>query len=104
MPPYGERSFASWFAWDTSGSTRIAELFGNVVLSWQGAERQTYGTFLGCNRPEATASALLRYLSVKNPTPELRLVQTEAAELLGVPTFSVDEDRDHFDYIYDAKA
>ena len=103
LPPYEECSQISWHLWFIAGNVRVAQLHGNLVLSWSNSENgQSFYTFLGATEPEKTAAALLAVAESAPSPAELRLLPEEAAKSLSNLHFTVEEDREHFDYILDA--
>ena len=100
---YSDFSHTSLLAWDFGGRNGLARLNGNLVVRFYNAELdRTFFSFMGRSRPNETATILLEgSASLKLPA-ELRLVPEETARLINVSVFLVSEERDNFDYVFDA--
>ncbi len=101
FPPYSDYSFVSMWAWDIKGDMRISQLNGNlVVLFTDYLTGKPFYSFLGNNKTNETAEKLME-LSVKDGlAPILKLLPEESLKDLNLVKFKIEEDRDHFDYLY----
>ena len=97
-----ECSHITWLGY-AGNCVRIAKLYGNVVLRWASLDRSaTYTTFVGLHHPAHTAGRLLG--AEAGACCELRLIPEPTALSLSPEHFSITADRDHFDYIHDARS
>ena len=100
-PPYSDFNFTSMWAWDVKGEMRVSQLNGNLVVRFTDyTTGEPFYSFLGTSNVSDTARKLLD-LSVKEDlNPILKLLPEVSASELDNTSFAVQEDRDHFDYIY----
>ncbi|CAN5409884.1 phosphatidylglycerol lysyltransferase domain-containing protein [soil metagenome] len=93
---YSDFNFTSLFAWDTDGSTSVSWLQGNLVIrlpDYMTAEPIL--SLLGVNNTDEVIRVLLKDHGPMKLVP--RVVVEDIKEL---STFDIQEERDHFDYIY----
>ena len=97
--PYSDFNFTSLFAWNTDGSTEIAMLNDNLVIRQPDyLDSHPVYSLLGVNQMDESIDRLLK------DTPKLELVPQAVVDSLSSPaSFSVKEDRDNFDYMYDLR-
>lgn len=102
-PPYSDFNFVSMWSWDTKNQMRISQLHGNLVVRFTDyITGEPFYSFLGDNKVNETADALLQLSKEEGLEPKLKLVPEIVANLLD-SRFKIQEDRDNFDYIYDLK-
>ncbi len=100
--PYSDFNFTSMHCWDTRGFLRVSEIHGNLVVKFMDYITQTpFYSFLGTTNVNETAGYLLDHSLRESLVPCLRLVPECSVEDLDHLKFMVQEDRDHFDYVYD---
>ena len=99
--PYSDFNFTSLWSWDTEKQARISQLNGNLIVRFTDYQtHQLFYSFLGNSQVSETAKALLHLSEKEGLETKLRLVPNDS--IIGLnDTFSVIEDRDHFDYVYD---
>lgn len=107
FPPYSDHHFSSLWAYNVNDDIEIAELNENLVLktfTYDG-DRKPILTFFGVKNIKDTISTLLKYASENNIEPTLYFVPEIAIKDiyhdLIAEGFSIEEDRDNFDYIID---
>lgn len=101
FPPYSDFSFVSMWAWDIKGEMCISELYGNLVVRFTDyLTGKPFYSFLGNNKVNETTEKLLELSKREGLKPQLKLVPEEAVNDLDLSKFKVEEDRDHFDYMY----
>lgn len=99
--PYSDFNFFSLWAWDTKEKRMISEHNGNlVVLMTEYNTGEPLLSFLGTNKPNETALALLEYAVENKISPILRYVPEVSVEEIENPILKIQEDRGDFDYIY----
>ena len=102
FPPYSDFDFMSMYSWNIDGQILISELNNNLVVQFADyLTGEPFISFIGLNLPNETAHSLINYSLQNDIVPKLKLVPQEVVDLLDKDTFSIAEDRDSFDYIYD---
>jgi len=99
--PYSDFCFSTLIFYDGDGHTRWCWLNGNLALHLHdGFGPGAYLTFLGGAEAAATAAALSGYAERIDISPVLRRVPEISALAIAKEsdTFSIEEDRDGFDY------
>ncbi len=101
-PPYSDFEFGSLWAWDVKEEMALSVLNGNLVVKFTDyTTGNPFLAFLGKNKVTDTARELLSY-SKKNGFEEtLHLIPETVAKGLDKELFSIEESRDHFDYVCD---
>jgi uncharacterized protein len=103
-PPYADHNFLGSWSWDVHQKICISQLNGNYVMKFADySTGEPFYTFLGNNKVNETAKALLDISKEDNIKPELKLIPEIAIEGIDANIFKIEEDRDNFDYIYDLK-
>ncbi|MFH1608981.1 MAG: phosphatidylglycerol lysyltransferase domain-containing protein [Patescibacteria group bacterium] len=103
-PPCSDFNFVSMWSWDIKGEMRISQLYGNLIVRFTDyLTGEPFYSFLGDNKVNETAQALLELSKEEGLKSELKLVPEFIIEKLDNKKFKIKEDRDHFDYIYDLK-
>ena len=99
-PPYSDFNFVSMWAWNIKDEMRLSVLNDNLVVHFN--DYMTGGlfySFLGNNKVNETAEALLELSKKEGIEPILKLVPENSIKGLDGKRFKILEDRDHFDYI-----
>jgi hypothetical protein len=101
--PYSDFNFVSMWSWDVKGEMQISQLHDNLVVRFTDyLNGEPFFSLLGDKEPVETVKKLLGICQKGGCKSELDLIPEdciEALEKAGV--FSIEESRDHFDYIYD---
>ncbi len=101
FPPYSDFNFTSMWSWDTKGKIEISNLFGNLVLKFSDyITSEPFYTFLGTNKVNESAKALLDLSKEQGFPSILKLIPEDSTAGLDRNIFSVVEDNDNFDYMY----
>ena len=101
-PPYSDFNFVSMWSWDIKDEMRVSQFYGNLVVRFTDyLTGVPFYSFLGDNKVNETAEALLKLSKNEGLKPELRLVPESSINRLHNQQFNILEDRDHFDYILD---
>ena len=102
--PYSDFDFGSMWSWDYSESIQISQLFGNLIVKFiDYGSGESFLSFVGGDRVNDTALALLAYSEASGLGAELRLIPKVVADSLEAASFIVEEDADNFDYVYSLK-
>ena len=100
-PPYSDFNFVSMWSWDIKGEMRISQLNGNLVVRFTDyITGDPFYSFLGNNKVNETAETLLQFCKKEGAKTILELVPEDSIKGLNIKKFNIEEDRDHFDYIY----
>lgn len=99
--PYSDFNFVSMWSWDVKEEIEIAELHNNLIvrLSDYLTGDPVY-SFLGNNQTTETVEKLLEFAKQQTGLNVLKYVPEDSLQGLDTSRFIVQEDRDHFDYIY----
>jgi len=100
--PYSDFNFISLYCWNTDTNTLFSFLHGNLVICMKDyTSDDTIYSFLGNNQIHETIKELLVYAS-QTGTNQLSLIPHEAINNLpqDLKKYTIEEERDHFDYIY----
>lgn len=102
-PPYSDFNFISMWSWDVKGEMQISQLHGNLVVRFTDyLNGEPFFSFLGNKEVLKTVEKLLGICEEGGCKPELCLIPDDCIEeLQKSDLFSIEESRDHFDYIYD---
>lgn len=102
--PYSDFNFLSMWSWDTKGLLRISELNGNLIVRFVDyMTKQPFYSFIGNNLVDETASLLINLASSEKIEPILNLVPEDVVKNMDTSKFLIEEQREHFDYIYPIK-
>ena len=100
--PYSDFDFVSMWSWNTSGSMALSLHDKNLVIRFKDyVTNEVFFTFLGNSNVTETATAILAYAKDTGVTTVLKLLPEEVASKLDTRIFTVAEDRNNFDYVYD---
>jgi len=103
FPPYSDFNFISLWSWNLKGEMKLSILNENLVVHFTDyLSGDSFYSFLGDKKVDETASALLDFSVKKKFRSKLHLIPEVVASKLDKNKFIVEEDRDNFDYIYDA--
>jgi len=99
-PPFSDFNFVSMWSWDIKEEMRTSLLNDNLVVTFTNyITGETFLSFLGSNKVNETAEAVLTMSSAFGFGDSLRLVPETSVKELDSNKFKVEEDRDNFDYI-----
>jgi hypothetical protein len=100
--PYSDFNFISMWSWDIKGEMEISQLNNNLIVRFTDyLTGEPFFSFLGKNKVAETIKKLLNICEEKNCKSELELMPEDCVSELDKEIFSIQESRDHFDYIYD---
>ena len=100
-PPYSDFNFTSMWSWDVKGEMRVSQLNGNLVVRFSDyTTGKPFYSFLGDNKVQETAEKLLALSVKEGMEPVLKLLPEVSISGIDHTAFTIEEDRDHFDYIY----
>ena len=101
FPPYSDFNFTSLWAWDTKGENMFSKLNGNLIVRFTDYETgHPLFSFIGNNKSEQTAKQLIDFAESLGVSPVLYFLPEESIKDFKDTKFSVGEDKNHFDYIY----
>jgi hypothetical protein len=101
-PPYSDFNFAGTLSWDVRDKMQISQLHGNYVIRFINyLTGVPFYTFLGENNINETVQELLDLAKQENLEVKLAIMPEESVKGIDLDMFSIEEDRDNFDYIYD---
>lgn len=106
FPPYSDFNFVSMFSYNTNNDVAISNLHDNLVVIFNDyLTNQPFLSFLGINKPIETLQALHHFAQKKSISPTIKLVpeifiQKHRKQIEN--SFSIVEDIDSHDYIYNA--
>ena len=100
--PYSDFNFISLWSYNTENDARFSFLHDNLVICFRDyVSNQPFYTFLGDNRVTGTIRTLLKKSQEEGMEPVLKLIPE--SNLVKTATehndFTIQEDRDSFDYI-----
>mgnify|MGYP000722180560 CR=1 FL=1 len=102
--PYSDYNFNSLWSWDTTGEMRLSILNGNLIVMLPDyISGEPALSFIGNKKLKKTVADLLDYADKKDITSGLTLVPEIAISKLQKKDFKIEEDEDHFDYIFSTK-
>ncbi len=103
-PPYSDFNFLSLWAWDIKGAMRVSQLNGNLVVKFTDyLTSEPFFSFLGKNKVNETVEDLLTLSYAIGIDAKLKYLPEIAIKDIDSKKFDIEEERDHFDYIYDIK-
>ncbi len=101
FPPYSDFNFTSLWAWDTNNERMISKLNENLVVRFTDYETcELFFSFLGNHKIEQTAREIINFANQTKVSPVLCFISEKIAKNLPNSDFSIEEDRDNFDYIF----
>lgn len=104
FPPYSDFSFLSLFTYNTSGTTEFAFYNDDLIVKFEDyLSGETFYSILGKNKVKETIALLLAMPGTEKKALSMVPYTTIAADKQVGKAFKVAEERDHFDYIIDAK-
>jgi hypothetical protein len=100
-PPYSDFNFVSMWVWDINGKRMLSKLNGNLVVYFTDyLTGKPVFSFLGTNKVEQTAREIIDFAKKTKAPPVLCFMSEEVVKNLPNSDFSIEEDRDNFDYIF----
>jgi len=101
FPPYSDFNFISMFTWDIKNNMLISQLNNNLVVRFKDYQSDdTFLSFIGDSKIDASISTLLTYVSSNNLGHALHLIPEHVVGLIKHPSnFIIEEDRDNHDYV-----
>ncbi len=104
FPPYSDFNFVSMWSWDIKGDMRVAWFNGNLVVKFNDyLTGEPFYSFLGTNKVNETAAALIEISHVLGQEKYIALIPETTAKLLDSEEFLITEDENQADYIFDLK-
>lgn len=101
FPPYSDFNFASMWSWDIKEEMRFSSLNGNLVVRFTDyLSGKNFLSFIGENKISETASELILFSQKNYQISFLRLIPEETTNILPTSMFTIEPDRDSYDYIY----
>lgn len=102
--PYSDFNFVSLYSWSIDGKNEISTLNNNLVVKFSDyLTDKIFLSFLGNNKTTSTANTLISFSKKTNSAVKLSLVPHSIVKKISSHRFSIEEDRDNFDYIVSAK-
>ncbi len=102
--PYSDFNFISLWCWNIKEETALSELNGNLVVRFNDyITGEPFYSFLGNSKVDDTVSKLLHLSNNDLNKQKLKLVPEIDIKDLSTTSFSVEEDKDNSDYLYDMK-
>ena len=102
FPPYSDFNFVSMLSWDIKGEMRLSQLYGNLVVRFTDyVTGKPFYSFLGDNKVENTTKEILALAKKEGLEIKLKLLPEDSIKSIDSQEFSVKEDIDNFDYIYE---
>ncbi|MEO5635224.1 MAG: phosphatidylglycerol lysyltransferase domain-containing protein [Candidatus Paceibacterota bacterium] len=100
FPPYSDFNFISMWSWDIKGEMRLSQLNNNLVVRFTDyITGKPFYSFLGKNKVNETANALLNLSKEEEISQYLQLIPEEIVSKLNKNKFKSTEERGHFDYL-----
>lgn len=100
--PYSDFNFTSLWSWDTKEEKKISLLDENLVIKFTDyISSQPFYTFIGSNNVSQTAETLIKFSEQESLPSELHLIPEVVANKINRDIFIVEENEDHFDYVYE---
>lgn len=101
FPPYSDFNFTSLWSWNLQDKIALSQIHENLVIRLTDyITGEHFLSFLGDNSINETCDALLTFSTLNSLKTILRLIPEESVHLIDSNKFTISEDRDHFDYIY----
>ena len=102
FPPYSDFNFVSMSSWNIKGEMRLSTLHDNLIVHFTDyITGEPFYSFLGNNKVNETAEALFDLLKKEGLEPLIKLVSEDSIKNIDKTKFTVKEDIDNFDYIYE---
>lgn len=98
--PYSDYNFASLWCYNTENDAQVSILNGNLVIRFRDyITNEPFYSFIGRGNISETVDLLTSFAKQQGLSPTLKLIPQVCVENLQLPGFSVEEDRDNFDYV-----
>lgn len=102
--PYSDFNFISMWSWDVKKEMGLSVLNDNLVVRFsEYLTGEPFYSFLGTQKVDETAERIINLSTQSGLSPDLSLVPELAVSYFDVKKFSVSEQRDQFDYIFDLR-
>lgn len=100
--PYSDFNFANLWSWDVNGKTEISKTNNALIIKFIDYEApRFFYSFLSGSDANELAESILRFALKQGFTPKLKLLPQITSKQLDGSKFTIEEDHDNFDYIYD---
>jgi hypothetical protein len=101
FPPYSDFVFSNLWSWDLKGEMGISILNNNLIVRFTDyVNGSPFLSFLGEDRVNETARALISFSEKNYKTGTLKLIPGLVSSALDKSEFNIVSDRDSFDYVY----
>src|SRR3989338_3435222 len=101
FPPYSDFNFTSMWCWDTDGTIEISQLSDNLVVRFLDyITDDPFYSFIGLKETTMTARLLVQFSRDAGYGETLKLIPDVVAKTIDSNALKVQEDQDHFDYLY----
>ena len=102
--PYSDFNFISMWSWDVKKEMGLSVLNDNLVVRFsEYLTGEPFYSFLGTQKVDETAECIINLSVQSGLSPDLSLVPELAVSYFDAKKFSVSEQRDQFDYIFDLR-
>ncbi|MEK7564600.1 MAG: phosphatidylglycerol lysyltransferase domain-containing protein [Patescibacteria group bacterium] len=102
FPPYSDFNFVSMWCWDIKGEMGLSVLNDNLVVRFTDyITSEPFYSFLGNNKVNETVEKLLSFTLEEEVSPKLCLIPDYMVDRVARDKFTIQEDLDNFDYIFD---
>src|SRR5690242_10755339 len=103
--PFSDFAPSCIWSWDIEDKLKVAVLHGNLVIRFcDYSDGSFFYSFIGEERLDETANALIDLSLSEELEPALYLIPETVAQKLDPALFEVREDPDQFDYVLSAEA
>lgn len=101
LPPYSDFVYSNMWSWNIDQSFKASDLHGNLVMFMRDPKtKETFFSIHGTNKINESLSELFDTLEEVDAPLELNLVPEETAQIIDKSLFSVQQERDYYDYIF----
>ncbi|MDD5050238.1 MAG: phosphatidylglycerol lysyltransferase domain-containing protein [Candidatus Pacebacteria bacterium] len=100
-PPYSDFNFTSMWSWNIKDEMSISQMNNNFVVRFTDyVTGKPFLSFLGTNKVNETAQALLEFSKSEGLEEQMKLIPEDVIKHLNKEQFKIQEDRDNHDYIF----
>ncbi len=100
-PPYSDFNFVSMWSWNIEGEMQISQLNDNLVVRFTDyLTDKHFFSFLGNKKINETTHLILNLSKKEGLGTQLKLIPEDSIKGLDANSFFIQEDDNHFDYIY----
>ncbi|MEK7194131.1 MAG: phosphatidylglycerol lysyltransferase domain-containing protein [Patescibacteria group bacterium] len=104
-PPYSDFDFMSLWCWNTKEEVSISIIHDNLVVKFSDyLTGEPFFSYFGMNKTVETCKALLDFSKNNSIEPIIKLLPKVSIKDLDNSIFQVEEDRNHFDYIFSVES